>query len=47
MCPAYVESAAVVVAGAASMGGILAACLGKFRKFFRVSGHPLFQKEEK
>jgi hypothetical protein len=42
MCPACIASTAVVVAGAGSTGAILAVCIGKFRKFFRVSG--LFQK---
>jgi hypothetical protein len=37
MCPACIESAAVMVAGAASTGGILAVCLARFRRFFRVS----------
>jgi hypothetical protein len=32
MCPACIESAALVVAGAGSTGGILAACIGRFRK---------------
>jgi hypothetical protein len=32
MCPACIESAALVVAGAGSTGGILAVCMGKFRK---------------
>jgi hypothetical protein len=47
MCPACLESAAVMVTGAASTGGILAVCICKFRKFFRVSGHPLLQRKEK
>lgn len=34
MCPACFEGAAVVAAGAGSMGGILAVCIGKFRQFF-------------
>jgi hypothetical protein len=38
MCPACIESAAVVAAGAGSMGGILAVCIGKFRKFFGANG---------
>jgi len=37
MCPACFESAAVVVAAAGSTGGILAVCVGKFRKFFTSS----------
>jgi len=43
MCPACIESAAIVAAGAASTGGILAVCIGKFRKF-KASGLALFQK---
>jgi hypothetical protein len=37
MCPACIESAAVMVAGAASTGGILAVCIAKIRSFFRAS----------
>jgi len=44
MCPACIASTAVMVAGAGSAGGILAVCIGKFRKFFRASGLGLFQK---
>ncbi len=44
MCPACVESAAVMIAGAGSMGGILAVCIGKFRKLFQTSSLALFQK---
>jgi hypothetical protein len=44
MCPACIASTAVIVAGAASTGGILAVCIGKFRKCFRVIGLGLFQK---
>ena len=44
MCPACVASAAVIVAGAGSTGGILVLCIGKFRNFFRVSSLSLFQK---
>jgi len=33
-----------MVAAATSSGGILAVCIGKFRKFFRASGLGLFQK---
>ena len=44
MCPACIASTAVMVAGAGSTGGILALCIGKFRKFFRASGLGLFQK---
>jgi hypothetical protein len=34
MCPACIASTVVMVAGAGSTGGILAVCIGKFRKFF-------------
>src|SRR5262249_24393188 len=44
MCPACMSSTAVMVAGAGYMGGILAVCIGKFRKFFRASSLCLFQK---
>ena len=44
MCPACIESAAVIVAGAGSAGAILAVYIGKFRKFFRASSPGLFQK---
>jgi hypothetical protein len=44
MCPACISNAAVMVAGAGSTGGILAVCIGRFRKFFRVNGLGLFQK---
>lgn len=39
MCPACIASTAVMLAGAGSTGGILAVCIGKFRKLFRVN-HP-------
>jgi len=38
MCPACIASTAVMVAGAGSTGGILALCIGKFRKIFRANG---------
>lgn len=44
MRPACVANTAVMVAGAASTGGILAVCIGKFRKFFRANRLGLFQK---
>lgn len=37
MCPVCIANAAVVVAGAGSTGGILAVCIGKFRKIFQTS----------
>jgi hypothetical protein len=47
MCPACIATAAVMVAGAGSTGGILAVCIGGFRKFFRANGLGLFQKKFK
>jgi len=44
MCPACIASTAVMVAGAGSTGGILAVCIGKFRKFFAANRFGLFQK---
>jgi hypothetical protein len=44
MCPACIGSTAVMVAGAGFTGGILAVCIGKFRKFFRARGLALFKK---
>ncbi len=44
MCPACIASTAAIVAGAGSTGGILAMCIGKFRKCFRTSSPGLFQK---
>jgi hypothetical protein len=46
MCPACIASTAVMVAGAGSTGGILAVCIGKFRKFYRVNRLGLFQKSK-
>ncbi len=34
MCPACIATTAVMVAGAGSTVGILAVCIGKFRRFF-------------
>jgi hypothetical protein len=44
MCPVCIASAAAMAAGAGSTGGILAVCIGKFRKLFRASHLGLFQK---
>jgi len=44
MCPACIASAAVMVAGAGSTGGILAVCVDKFKKIFRANDLGLFQK---
>jgi hypothetical protein len=46
MCPACIATAATVIAGAGSTGGILAACIAKFKKFFRAKRLGLFQKEQ-
>jgi len=46
MCPACIASTAVMVAGAGSTGGILAVCIGKFRKFLRANRLGLFQKRK-
>ena len=44
MCPVCIASTAMMVAGAGSTGGILAVCIGRFRRFFKASGLSLFQK---
>lgn len=44
MCPVCIASTAVMVAGAGSTGGILAVCIGKFRKCFRANRLGLFMK---
>jgi len=44
MRPACIASAAVMAGGAGSTGGILAARIGKLRKFFRANGLGLLQK---
>jgi hypothetical protein len=44
MCPACIASAAAMAAGAGSTGGILAVCIGKFKKFFKVNSFGLSQK---
>jgi hypothetical protein len=44
MCPVCIASTAVMVAGAGSAGGILAVCIGKFRKCFRANRLGLFMK---
>ena len=46
MCPACVASTAVMVAGGGSMGGILAICIGKVRRVFRVDLRSLSHKIE-
>jgi hypothetical protein len=35
MCPVCIANAAAVVAGAGSTGGVLAVCIGRFRKLFQ------------
>ena len=42
MCPACIESTVVMVAGVTSTGGLLAVCIGKFTKVFKLGG--LLQK---
>jgi hypothetical protein len=44
MCPACIASTAAIVAGAGSTGGILAVCIGKFRKLFTANRLGPFQK---
>ena len=44
MCPACIESTAIMVAGVTSTGGVLAVCVGKIQKYFRASYLGLFQK---
>ena len=44
MCPACFESTAVFVAGAGSAGGILAVCIGKFKKLFTGNRFSLIQR---
>jgi hypothetical protein len=43
MCPACIASTAVLLAGVGSTGGILAVCIGRFRKLFRANGLDRFQ----
>jgi hypothetical protein len=43
MCPACIASTAAMVAGAGSTEGILAVCIGRFRKFLRANRLGLFQ----
>ena len=44
MCPVCIASTAAMVAGAGSTGGILAVCIGKFRRFFEANRPGLFQR---
>jgi hypothetical protein len=44
MCPVCIASTAVMVVGAGSTGGILAVCIGKFRKFFKGNQSGLIQQ---
>jgi hypothetical protein len=46
MCPACIATAATLIAGAGSTGGILATCIAKFRKFYRVNRFGQFQKAQ-
>jgi hypothetical protein len=44
MCPVCIANAAAVVAGAGSTGGILALCIGKFKRAFTANRFGLSQK---
>lgn len=44
MCPVCLENTLVMVAGAASTGGILAISLSKLRRLLTASSLALFQK---
>jgi hypothetical protein len=44
MCPACIASAAVMVVGAGSTGGILAVCIGKLKTWFSTNSPELFQR---
>ena len=44
MCPACIASAAAVIAGTGSAGGILALCIDKLRKLFGANPLSLFQR---
>ena len=53
MCPACIANAAVMAAGVGSTGGVVAVCIGRFRKFsgqffkvkaFRAKSFSLFHK---
>lgn len=46
MCPACIATTAVMVASAGSTGGILAVCIGKFRKIFGANRLSLFHKSK-
>jgi len=46
MCPVCIANTAAMVAGAGSTGGILAMCIGEFRKVFKANRLGLFQKEK-
>lgn len=46
MCPVCIANTATMVAGAGFTGGVLAVCVGKFRKVFRANVLGLFEKTE-
>jgi len=46
MCPACIASAAATVAGAGSVGGMLALCIAKCKKYFRMKSSSQWQKIE-
>ncbi len=47
MCPVCIARAAVMVAGAASSGGILAVCVGTLKKLFTFSDPDRIRKGER
>jgi hypothetical protein len=47
MCPVCIASSAAMIAGAGSTGGILAVCLLKFRKAFKLTRSLTFQKNDR
>jgi hypothetical protein len=44
MCPVCVANTAAMVVGAGSTGGILAVCVGRFRRLLRTNYFNLFRK---
>ena len=46
MCPACIATTAVMIAGAGSTGGFLAACITQFRKIFRANWFGQIQKAQ-
>jgi hypothetical protein len=44
MCPVCIANTVAMVAGAGSSGGVLAVCIGKFRKLLTAKSPGLFPK---